>query len=167
MRYLAMVLILVITAGCASQAPQSTQERQALRIFNDARPTCTSGHEDAVSDGVVSIRPGETICINLEARGRVVSISGVTSVESESTLMLDFRRESNPASMVLRVWNPFESFLRYKANMLLPGASKYEYTSSCPVLSKRLAFEQWPHPIVTLKLSGFELIPEGQNVTCQ
>jgi hypothetical protein len=142
-------------------------EKQALRVVGEARPACGTGHANALSGGVVTIRPGETICVNLEAKGRVVSISGVTSVESEKTLVLSFQRDTDPPSMVLTVRNPFGSFLRYKAYLLRPGFLKYEYTSSCPVLSNRLAIEQWPYPIDVLRISAFELIPDAKSMECR
>jgi hypothetical protein len=167
MRRLAMLLLLATSAHSAEQAAQSPTERQAIRVVTEAKPTCTAGHEDAVSGGVVTIRPGETICVDLEISGRVVSISGVTSVESEKTLVLTFRRDTDPPSMILIVRNPLGSFLRYKASLLRSGAANYAYTSSCPVLSRRIGFEQWPYPIDALKLTAFEVLPDAKDMTCQ
>ena len=61
----------------------------------------------------------------------------------------------------LTLVNPMGDLLRYKAWMRRAGSGRFDYTSSCPVLSKhRLAFEDWPFAIDELVLAGFELEPE-------
>jgi hypothetical protein len=163
----AAVLSLTLLTGCAS-APPSTLEGIGLRVAGEAPPSCESGHESALSDGSVTIRPGQTICLTVQVQGSsVVPIAVVPTADSDNTLILKFWQEPGTGDAVLTVHNSLATFLSYKAHMLRPNSSQSEYTSSCPVLSKRFGLEHWPHPIAELTLSSFESLPESETITCQ
>jgi hypothetical protein len=160
--------LLVVTACAVAQEPQqSSIEKLAVELAVEPPPGCTAGHEKAVSSGAVTIHPGETICVVLKVRGQSVIATGATSTNSDKTLVLRFWQDPGTKAMVLTVHNPLGEYLRYKAHMLLPGVGRHEYTSSCPVLSNRLAIEHWPHPISELVLSNFELLPDSATITCE
>lgn len=164
---LAMLLSLALLAGCAS-APKSTFEQIGLRVAREGVPSCEPGHEGALVGGAVTIRPGQTICLALQVHGSsVLPVAVVPSGSKENVLILGFSREPDSNAAVLTVHNPLGTFLRYKAHMLRPGSSGYEYTSSCPVLSNRLGIEHWPHTITELLLSDFESLPDSATITCQ
>ncbi len=161
------VLSLALFAGCAS-APPSALEEVGLRVAGEATPACEPGHEGALSGGSVTIRPGQTICLNVQVdSSSVVPVAVVSTADSENTLILKFWQEPGSGDSVLTVHNPLSTFLRYKAHMLRPRSSQSEYTSSCPVLSKRFGLEHWPYAISELTLSGFETLPESGTITCQ
>lgn len=165
MRLIALISLALLT-GCAS-AP-ATFEQIGVREAGEAPPPCEPGHEDSLSGGAVTIRPGETICLTIQAQDNsVVPVAVVATANPENTLILKFWQEPGTTDMVLTVHNPLPTFFRYKAHMLRPGSSVYEYTSSCPVLSKRLGIEHWPHAITVLKLSDFSSFPDSDTMTCQ
>jgi hypothetical protein len=97
----------------------------------------------------------------------VVPIAVVPTANSDNTLILKFWQEPGTGDAVLTVHNSLATFLRYKAHTLRPNSSRSEYTSSCPVLSKRFGLEHWPYAIAELTLSGFESLPESETITCQ
>ena len=165
MRLIALLSMALLT-GCAS-AP-ATFEQIGVREAGKAPPSCEPGHEDSLSGGSVTIRPGETICLTIQVQdSSVVPIAVVATANPEHTLILKFWQEPGTTDMVLTVHNPLSTFFRYKAHMLRPGSIGFEYTSSCPVLSKRLGIEQWPHVITELRLSDFAALPESETMTCQ
>jgi hypothetical protein len=167
MRYLGVLLLLTASVQSAEETARSPAERQAIRVITEAQPPCTTGREGTLSGGVVTIRPGETICVDVEDTGNAVSLSGVVTVVSGKTLVITFRRDTDPPSMILTVRNPFGRFLRYKSGLLRPGASNYVYTSSCPVLSGRIGIELWPYPIDAMKLNAFELLSDASDTSCR
>ena len=163
----AALLSLVLVAGCAS-APPPTLDDIALRVAGEASPSCEAGHERALFDGSVTIRPGQTICVTVQVEGHsVIPTAVVPSADSGNTLVLKFWQEPGTGDSVLTVHNPLATFLSYKAHMLRARSSRSEYTSSCPVLSKRFGLEHWPYAIAELKLSGFESLPESETITCR
>lgn len=167
MRLVIMLLALLLIGGCAS-TPKSHFEQIGARVVGEPTPTCEAGHESALSNGSVTIRPGETICIALELRGDAVIPSRVVSTANpENTLVLRFWQEPGKDEMVLTLHNPLHTFLRYQAVMLRPGSSRVEYTSSCPVLSRRIGMEYWPHKISELTLSNFEQLPDSKTIECR
>jgi len=165
MRLLAILSLSLLT-GCAS-AP-ATFEQIGLREAGEAPPTCERGHESSLTGASVTIRPGETICLTIKTKDKsVVPTAVVATANPENTLILKFWQEPGTTNMVLTVHNPLGTFFRYRAHMLRPGSANYEYTSSCPVLSKRLGIEHWPHAISELRLSDFASLPESETMTCQ
>jgi hypothetical protein len=165
MKFIAFLSLAFLT-GCAS-AP-ATFEQIGVREAGKAPPTCERGHESSLSGGTVTIRPGETICLTIQAQGDlVVPTAIVDTANPADTLILKFWQEPGTTDMVLTVHNPLPTFFQYKAYMLRPGTAGYEYTSSCPVLSKRLGIEHWPHTISALRLSDFASLPDSDSMTCQ
>ncbi len=160
------LLLLALIAGCASN-PRSNFEEIGLRVGGDPRPNCEPGHESSLSDGTITIRPGQIICVTVKVQGNsVVPLSVVSSEEPGKTVILKFWQEPSSNDMVLTVHNPLATFLRYRAYMLRPGASRREYTTSCPVLSERFGLEHWPHAISQVTLANFESLPESETITC-
>jgi hypothetical protein len=157
----------LLVAGCAS-APKSTMDSVGLRVVAEPVPACQSGHDDALSNGMITIRPGETICVVLEVKGTSVSATRVvTSANPQNTLVVKFWQEPGTNDMFLSVHNPLNSYLRYQAEMLRSGSLQYAYTSSCPVLSRRLGIENWPFQIAVLNLSNFKVLPDSNTMECK
>jgi hypothetical protein len=152
--------------GTAKDAMPANLDRVARRTADEPIPECEGGHESALVDGAATIKPGETICLQLEARGNiVVPTSVITAYSPENTLVLRLWQENGETFLSLR--NPLGGFLRYEASMLLPGQSQYQYTSSCPVLSHRLGIEQWPQVVDAIMLKNFKALPESETMNCQ
>ena len=163
----AAVFSLALLAGCAS-APPSTMEDIALRVAPEAPPSCELGREGALSNGSITIRPGQVICLTVQVDGSsVFPIAVVPKADAPNTIILKFWQEPGTGDMVLTVHNSLATFLTYRAHMLRPDSSRAEYTSSCPVLSRRFGLEHWPHLISELILSDFGSLPESERITCR
>jgi len=149
-------------------AQESSMERVGKRLLGDPAPACQAGYEGSLAGGAVTILPGQTLCLKLELRGEsVLPVSVVSVANPEDTLILKFWQEPGTDEMFLSLHNPLSTFLRYQAYMLRPGQQEREYTSSCPVLSKRIGVEQWPHLVSEITLSGFTSLPESKALSCQ
>ena len=147
--------------------PEQTANEIILRESSKSVPVCESGHAQALSNGVLTIKPGETICVLLHVQGKsVVAKTVVESSSRESTLVVKFWREPAAGEWFLELYNPLGGYLRYQAAMVSPDASKNGHTSTCPVLSRRRGFEYWNYPITQLALSDFEQVSETNSMTC-
>lgn len=156
----------LLVAGCAS-APPSTMERVGIRVTSEPVPVCQSGHDNALANDVLTIRPGETLCVSLQVDGAAVTaLRVVASANTKDTLVVRFWQEPGTSDMFLSVHNPLGRFFKYRAALLRPGSLQYEYTSSCPVLARRLGIEHWPFPIAQLSLSDFTLLPNSNTMHC-
>jgi len=163
---LVILLGALLVVGRASA--QSTMDKVGLRTVAEPQPACQSGHDNALSNGVITIRPGETICVELQENGvSVIPKRVVASATSQDTLVVKFWQETGTNNMFLSVRNPLHRFLRYRAEMARPGSLQYQYTSSCPVLSGRISIENWPFPITALNLSNFETLPDSKSIECK
>ena len=147
---------------------ESSMERVDKRVVAEPVPVCQPGHQGALFNGSVTLKPGDTICLTLAAKGAsVVPVAVVDVADPRDTLVLRFWREGEPAGTYLTVQNPLETYLRYDASMLRAGALQREHTSSCPVLSRRKAVEQWPFAINELTLAAFAPEPETKQLSCR
>jgi hypothetical protein len=166
----AILLGTLLVAGCAS-APKSTMEtmeKVGIRVAGEPIPECQSGHDSALANGILTIRPGDIICVSLETDGASVSPAVVVaSANPKDTLVVKFWQEPGTSNMFLSVHNPLSSFLQYRAEILRPGSLQYEYTSSCPVLAHLMGLENWPFPIAELGLSNFKLLPDSKAIECK
>jgi hypothetical protein len=162
------VLIAALLSSANVSAAESPAAEAALKTAEDGPPACESGHDDALRDGVVTTRPGETICVELQVHGNKVSpVAAVSVANSDSTLVLRAWNEPGKPDTFLSVHNPLNVFLRYEARMLVPGETQVEYTSSCPVMSRRFGIERWPYAINAITLAEFKAIPESNTMECR
>ncbi len=129
---------------------------------NEAReaPACRVDRPDALADGRLHIRPGETLCLALRLRdGRLEPVALVDTAGAADALVASARLEGGRTMLTLV--NPLAQRLRYQAWLRRQGSDRLAYTSSCAVLSgHRMAFEDWPFAVDELVLAGFELEPE-------
>jgi len=131
-------------------------------------PECESGHEKAFANGVLAIKPGETICLTITMNGKtVVPVAVTETANPESTLVIRFSQKPNQHEATLMLFNPLNKHLRYRANMQRPGKLQDEYTTTCPVLSHRFGIEGWSYDVEVLKLSGFEALSDSNMMECQ
>jgi hypothetical protein len=158
----------LLLSGCAAKPEQSLMEEVALREVPEPRPKCQEGHGLALDEGIITIRPGEVLCITLRAEGdKVIPVAVTTTDDPNTTLIVRAWHEPGKPDTFMLLHNPLGAFLRYEATMFLPGRSQGEYTSSCPVLSRRMAFEHWPYQISSLKLGKFSLEPDSEQMWCR
>ncbi len=69
--------------------------------------------------------------------------------------------------MIFRVVNPFAKFLRYRLDMMALGSDLLRYTSSCPVIPEKMAYEQWPYPIFQLIMSDLRFVEGEETKICK
>jgi hypothetical protein len=149
-------------------APQTNTERVGARIVKEPIPSCQPGHESALANGTVAIRPGETICLSLQVKGDVIAlVQVVTPPDPKDVLVLRLWQDPQTNETFLTINNPLATFIQYEAALLRPGSSQAEATSSCDVLSHRIGLEQWPYPISELILKNFKSLPESKSVGCR
>lgn len=159
------LLALVLAAGCAAtpavSGPQGTAANAGIKAVQAGVPFCESGHGGALADGIVAIHPGETICLEMRADGSAMVATRVVDspIDAATTIVLRSWREGN--DVFLTVHNPFPKDIKYRAGMLLPGEARHRKTSSCPVLSRRMSLEHWPHPIDEILMTDFHFAPDG------
>jgi hypothetical protein len=164
---LSALSVAILISGCAS-APSSTMEKAGLRVVGEPAPACEPGHQGALTGGALTIVPGQTICLTLQLRGdSVVPVSVVSTVDPQNTLVVRLWQESGTNETFLTLHNPLNKFLSYQASLLRPGTFQRQYTSSCPVLSRRLGVEQWPYPVNEITLSDFAALPDSDKMVCK
>jgi hypothetical protein len=150
----------MLVAGCTSTLPDNL-ERAMLETAEGPKPTCESGHDAALNGGVITISPGQVVCVQLRIEGdTIVPVSIVSAANPETTLVLRSWIDAESSDTFLTLHNPLDLLLRYEASMLRADASQAEYTSSCPVLSRRVSIEHWPYPIQELRIGKFSVEPE-------
>lgn len=141
-----------LAAGCAA-TPYTTAASAAVEAVEAGVPACEPGHEGALSNGVVTIRPGETICLAMREDGSTPRPTGVVATGSGSASTIVLRSWQSGEGVFLTAHNPFPEQVKYRAGVLIPGEQHFRRTSSCPVLSNHMSLEHWPHPIVALVLA--------------
>ena len=164
---LALLCCCAAANGVSPVDPDPTTVLPALDAARAAadRPACRLDRADALVDGAVRIRPGETLCVALrlvDGRPRPVRLVGVEA--GADALVITASLDNGRTMLTLR--NPLGQWLRYQAFMRPAADGELRYTSSCPVMSNhRLAFEDWPYPITEFVLTGFEIepAPEGAD----
>ncbi len=114
------------------------------------------------------IHPGETLCATLEVDGeRVDPLTVTSSDDPENTLIVRSWNERGTEDTYLSLHNPLDVFLRYEATVFEPGTSEGQYSSSCPVLSRRLGIEHWPYLVREFQLGRFAAEPESEEIVCR
>ena len=164
------VAVLLALSACAtsSQAPVDRAARAATEAVKNDVPECGPAQDDTLEDGLVVIRPGETLCIAATSQGDVVvPVRVVTTIEGPGRpIVLRSWREGSDVFLTIR--NPYSRYLKYRAGIVLPGEVRPRNTSSCPVLSDyRPTLEHWPHLVDEILLTDFRLLAEGADPACK
>ena len=126
-----------------------------------------------VQSGLVTLYPGESIYIEADVVGdTLVNLNLVREISNpDKTITIKFWQDTSMSSgtdMMLSVHNPFERFLRYELGMMTFDSNEVQYTSSCPVLPGKFAYEHWPFPLFQLAMTGFRLIDvEDGQISCE
>jgi len=111
-------------------------------------------------DNTVQLYPGETIYVEVElVKKEIKSMKTVKeNLHPEKTLTISFSQQTDGKihkGMMLKIENPFNRKLEYKANMFLMKYNKWAPTSALPVQPKLTSYETWSDLIVTIALSGW------------
>jgi hypothetical protein len=109
--------------------------------------------------GVASIALGETLYLQADAvtvTGPLLSYAPANNNSSRTiTLTASILESSGKPGTMLKVTNPFSKPLSYRALIHVPGANRFEHTSTCPVMPGLTNYESWPYPIVQFALTDF------------
>ena len=114
-----------------------------------------------VKEKVLQIYCGEKIFVECEIEGDSISHMKVVKniIYPEKTVIIDFNQNSENRKEIstdLRVKNPFNRKLSYKALMFTPISQQWKRTSIIPIEPNLENFEMRPHAIVTLVLDGWK-----------
>ena len=113
-------------------------------------------------DNTIQIYPGEKIYVEVElVKKEIKSMKTVKeNLNPEKTITISFSQQTDGkkhTGMMLKIENPFNMKLEYKANMFLMKYNKWAPTNVLPVQAKLSSFETWSDIIVSIALSGWEL----------
>ena len=111
-------------------------------------------------DSTIQIYPGEKIFVEIELGSTTIkSMKTVKeNLNPEKTVTITFTQQTDGRqhkSMMLKIENPFNSELHYKAIMFLMKNKVWARTNVLPVRAKMESYETWPDIIVSLGLSGW------------
>jgi hypothetical protein len=167
------IALLLAVSACATSSPRKPVER-AARAATDAAeegpPECGAPRADTLEDGLVVIRPGETICVAVTSWKDVVTpvrvVSSTATDGAARPIILRSWRDGSDVYLTIR--NPYARYLKYRAAVVLPGEVRPRDTKTCAVLTDyRPTLEHWPHAIDEILLTDFRLLPEGAALACE
>jgi hypothetical protein len=113
-------------------------------------------------DNSIQIYPGEKIFVEIElVKNEIKSMKTVKeNLHPEKTLIISFSEQTHDnniySSVILKIVNPFNKQLEYKASIFLEEQRKWVSTSVLPVKAKLSAYETWSDLIVTISLSDLK-----------
>lgn len=146
--------------------PELTDPMVPLEEVFDGVPDCAQTAPAAVAaNGVVSILPGQTVCLSFELDGGYFVPQVARALEAGVVVLrLSSSEAKNDAR--LEVFNPFKGLLRYRVGMRVPGDENYYATSSCSVVGGGFGSELWWHPVDEILVAQFHVLPEGGELVC-
>lgn len=114
-----------------------------------------------VKENVLQIYPGEKLFIEVEtAKSEIISMKVVKdNLNPQKTILIEFTqaaKDRKSESMMLKIVNPFDKDLEYKAMMYIVGHDKWINTNVYPVRAKLTSFEMWRDVIITLVLTDWK-----------
>jgi hypothetical protein len=112
-------------------------------------------------ENTIQLYPGESIFVEIElSDNEIKSMKTVkANLHPEKTLGISFSQQTNGKihkGMMLKIENPFNKKIEYKANMFLMKYNKWAPTSIQPIQPKLSSYETWSDLIVTIALAGWE-----------
>jgi len=115
-----------------------------------------------VNDKILQIYPGEKLFIEVEKTKKEITSMKVVkeNINPDKTIIIELTqnvKDNKNESMILKIINPFDKDLEYKAMMYIVGQSKWIDTSVFPVKAKLTGFETWRDVIITMVLSDWKL----------
>lgn len=115
-----------------------------------------------VKENVLQIYPGEKLFIEVEiTENKIISMKVVKeNLNPEKTIEVELSqnvKDQKSELMMLKIVNPFNKDLEYKAMMYVVGKNHWINTNVLPIKSKLTGFEMWPDVIITLVLSEWKL----------
>jgi hypothetical protein len=112
-------------------------------------------------DNTIQLYPGETIYVEVElVEKEIKSMKTVKeNLHPDKTLILSFTQQTEGKvhkRMMMKIENPFNEKLEFKAYMFLMKYNKWAPTSVIPIQPKSFSYETWPDIITTIGLTGWK-----------
>ncbi len=112
---------------------------------------------------LLQIYPNEKLNIEVEIKADTIFLMQVVkeNLHPEKTIEIEFTqmvKDNKSEMMMLKVKNPFDAKLSYKARMYVIGNDKWIGTSIIPVIPKLIGYETWNEVIISLALYNWKLI---------
>jgi hypothetical protein len=112
-------------------------------------------------ENTIQLYTGEAIFVEVELDNKEIKSMKVVkeNLHPEKTLIISFSQQTDGKihkGMMLKIENPFDKKIEYKAKMFLMKYNKWAPTSIQPVQPKLTSFETWTDLIVTIALTGWE-----------
>lgn len=162
MRSRIMITILLCLSFVLTHAQNERSDREAftLRLPLDGEQYYEEKIESSpflVKDNLLQIYPGERVFIEVERdKEEIISMRVVKkNLYPDNTIEVEFTqtiKDRTHDMMTLKVVNPFQKHLDYKAMMFPAGQDKGIMTSILPIPPKLTGYEIWPDVITTLVL---------------
>jgi len=116
-----------------------------------------------VAEKVLQIYPSEKLFVEVEIKNDSIFSMKVVkeNLHREKTIEIDFYQEVKgrvSERMMLKIKNPFDRKLNYKALMYINGAQDWIPTSIIPVHPKIMGIEMWQDIILSLVLFEWEIL---------
>lgn len=128
--------------------PEVVSSGRAHLVLDDAWTNNLSGLFKGAEDGLPREHAGDHLALDGPSR----------------RLRISLRQAPGSEEMLLTVENGYEGTLSYTAAMMVIGerGGQWVRTSVCSVPPGIFGLEHWPHAIVALSLSDFQLGPKGE-----
>lgn len=114
-----------------------------------------------VNDKVLQIYPSEKLYIELETyKNEITSMKVVKeNLNPEKTIKIELIqnvKDKKNEMMMLKIENPFNKDLEYKAMMFIVGHNNWIKTNVLPVKANFISYETWQDIIITLVLTEWK-----------
>lgn len=115
-----------------------------------------------VYKNILQIYPSEKINIEVELKNDTIFSMKVVkeNLNPKNTIEIEFSqtaKDGKSEMMILKVKNPFNQKLQYKAKMYVVGQNQWINTSIIPVQPNLIGYETWTDVIITLALDNWKL----------
>ena len=163
-RALLTILVCMSFGFAVAQNEKPTREGYTLKLPVDGENFYEQKVEKSlyfVKDDILQLYPGEKVFIEVETTGKIINSMKVVknNLKPKKTIEIEFTqttKDRKSESMMLKIENPFNMDLEYKAMMYIVGHDKWINTNVYPVKAKLTGYEMWNDVIITLALSHWE-----------
>ena len=162
--FIQLIALLTISLGSYGQdIAQLKRTPYKLRVAVDRNSVYElgiKGTEYVSPDKTIQLYAGETVYIEVEQEnGDIKSMTAVKEIINPAkTITISFTqsiKENEHESMMLKVINPFEKNLVYKAKIFLFQEKKWVNTDVFPIQPRLSGLETWPDIIPSIGLGDW------------
>ena len=126
-------------------------------------PTCSADVQ--IRGPVVSIFPGQTVCLSFELESGYL-VPHATPEPYADSVVLRRHESAGGAEPRMAVFNPFALPIKYRAGMRVPDEPRYLATSSCSVIPGGVSSELWWHEIEEIVVANFHFLEDPEAMIC-